>query len=132
MKTKGQLIHKIKQVRYRYMKKFLDKCLAQTSQNCLYNRPSSFEVGSVSSVCVCGYGIEKKEWQARPCDKRLNPDLASNCSKFELLNTKEELKDEFNVSLDSLPLPAIASKFPDLAALLWVLSDEGTEEVDDG
>lgn len=131
MKTKGQLIQKIKQVRYRYLKKFLDKCLAQNSQNCLYNRPSSFDVRDVFSVCVCGYGIEKKEWQARPCDKRLNPELAQNCSKFELLNTKDELKEEFNVSLDALPLPAIASKFPDLAALLWVLSED-TEEVDDG
>lgn len=131
MKTKGQLIQKIKQVRYRYLKKFLDKCLAVNAQNCLYNRPSTFDVGSVVSVCICGYGVEKKEWKARPCDKRHNPELAQNCSKFELLSSKEELKDEFNTSLDSLPLPAIASKFPDLAALLWVLSED-IEEGDDG
>lgn len=131
MKTKGQLIQKIKQVRYRYLKKFLDKCLAKTSTNCMYNRPSSFDVASVSSVCVCGYGVERKDWKALPCDRRLNPDLAGKCTKFELLNTKEELKEEFNESLDSLSLPTIASKFPDLAALLWVLSDD-SDEVADG
>lgn len=131
MKTRGQLIQKIKQVRFRYLKKFLEKCLSQTSTNCVYNRASSFDVGATSSVCVCGYGIEQNGWKAQPCDKRLNPELAENCSKFQLLNTKEELKEEFNVSLDALPLPAIASKFPDLAALLWVLSED-IEEGEDG
>ena len=128
MKTRGQLIQKIKQVRFRYMKKFIDKCMSKASQNCVYNRQSSLTVDSVSSVCICGFNMENRDWVADPCDKRLNPDKATNCDQFLLLNNKDELKEEFNTSIDALPLPAIASKFPDLAALLWVLSDD----VEDG
>ena len=130
MKTKGQLIQKIKQVKFRYMKKFIDKCLAKSSPNCVYNRPSSFSSEGVKDVCLCGHNIETQSWVATPCDKRVNPSRATECTYFVALNTKEELKEEFNTSLDSLPLPAIASKFPDLAALLWVLSDD--LEGDDG
>lgn len=128
MKTRGQLIQKIKQVRFRYMKKFIDKCMSKASQNCVYNRKSSLTIEGVSSVCLCGFNMENRDWVADPCDKRLNPDKATNCDQFLLLNTKDELKEEFNTSIDALPLPAIASKFPDLAALLWVLSDD----VEDG
>tara|TARA_R110002153_G_scaffold88616_2_gene217841 strand:+ start:618 stop:1010 length:393 start_codon:yes stop_codon:yes gene_type:complete len=129
MKTKGQLVQKIKQVRYRYQKKFLDKCLSKSSNNCIYNRPSSFDEAGVPCVSVCGYGVENRDWSASPCDKRLNETVAEGCAYFEALSSKEDLKDEFDSSLDSLPLPAIASKFPDLAALLWVLSEEeGTSD----
>jgi len=124
MKTKGQLIQKIKQVRFRYLKKFIDKCLAKSSVNCVYNRPSSFEVEGVTKVGLCGHSMETRDWVAQPCDKRVNPMKAEDCPHFVPLNTKEELKEEFNSSIDSLPISAIASKFPDMAALLWVLSED--------
>ena len=126
MKTIGQIQHKIKQVRFRYLKKFLEKCLSKTSTNCVYNRPSSFSENGVDNVCLCGFEMEERKWVGTPCDKRLDK-RAKDCTKFEFLHTKEELKDEFQTTLDSLPIGAIASQFPDLAALLWVL-DEDMEE----
>ena len=131
MKSKGQIIHKVKQVRFRYLKKFIDKCLSQTSSNCLHNRPTLIAQSDVDKVCLCGFQMEEKGWVGKVCDKRLNPELAKGCSIFEPLKSKEELKSEFNSSLEVLPIPVLASKFPDLAALLWVL-EEDVEEKDDG
>jgi hypothetical protein len=39
--------------------------------------------------------------------------------------TKETIKEEFRQFLATAPLHEIASEFPDLAALLWVLDGEG-------
>ena len=131
MKIRGQILQKVKQVKYRYLKKFLDKCLSKVSGNCIHNRPTEINQSSAENVCLCGYQMEEKSWVGLICDKRINPDLAKNCDTFDPLNTKEELKEEFNSSLQTLPLAILASKFPDLAALLWVL-DETQEEDEDG
>ena len=130
MKSRGQIIHKIKQVRFRYLKKFLESWLSESSSNCLHNRPTSIPYSDVEGVCICGFQMEEKGWKGNVCDKRVNPELAKKCDIFEPLKNKEELKDEFNSSLEVLPLPVLASKFPDLAALLWVLEDEIKEDSD--
>ena len=124
MKTQGQVLQKIKQVKFRYLKKYLKKYLQQKSENCLFNRPSFLGVEGIESVSICGFGMEKADWVASPCDFRFNDDLAKTCPKYEALHTKESLKKEFEESVSSLSLPEVALRFPDLAALMWVLGDE--------
>jgi len=49
--------------------------------------------------------------------------MARSCPFWEPLKTKAEVKEEFHALIQSGDRGLIASEFPDLAALMWVLDD---------
>jgi hypothetical protein len=52
--------------------------------------------------------------------------MAKECPLWEPLQTKEALKAEFTKLMQADDRGLIASQYPDIAALLWVLDSSGT------
>lgn len=46
---------------------------------------------------------------------------------FDARQSKADVKFEFYSELDGMSFPEIAYNYPDMAALLWVIADEGLE-----
>lgn len=57
--------------------------------------------------------------------------MFNTCPFFQPSKTEEEIEEEVNLTLKSGNMGEIASKYPDIAALLWVLSEEEGESDDD-
>jgi hypothetical protein len=61
-----------------------------------------------------------------------DPSVPNTCPFFTPEKTEDEIVGEMNETLTSGNMGEIASKYPDIAALLWVLSeDEGEEGEED-
>ncbi len=128
MQPIGKILQKIKQVKFRHLKRFLEDHLGRKSQNCLYNRSSLLSFQGQEAVCICGHAFETNDWVAGACDVRVNPDLARTCDKYEAQHQKAELKKAFNNFLETSDIASIAKHYPDLAALLWVVDEEDFED----
>jgi hypothetical protein len=115
MKSEGAIRQKLKQVRFRYAKRELDASLTRTSSTCEHN--VLLEVPGVGSVGACRLeaGVV--------CDAARDIDLAQDCTTYACRYSKEVLKETLSVALDA-PIPEVAAKYPDAAALMWVLTDE--------
>lgn len=126
MKPESKIRQKLKQAKFRHSKKYISTHMKQKCYNCVYNKPLTLKEGSeVVRVCMYGY---PDDWNNVICDEELE-DHSKDCAFFKTL-TAEELKDEFDTFLKTSPLDLIGSQYPDLAALLWVLDQEGLEEVE--
>ena len=118
MKPEGSVRHKLKQVRFRYLKKELEQSLAVCSKNCMWNQTVS--VGT-TSVGMCGHG----KFARTLCDdKSFDGANPSECHEYKSRISKAEVKDAFYGQLNNATLPEIAYRYPDMAALLWVLSED--------
>jgi hypothetical protein len=135
MKSEGQIKHKLAQVRFRHLKRELRNGLSKRSENCQYNGvvdlPGHPEVG------ICLYKAEDpSQWNGGVCDSEMD-DRPAKCPFFKSANTKDSLKESFDTFLDTADRARIAERYPDMAALLWVMdldkpddalvSDEGEE-----
>ena len=131
MKKQGAIKHKLKQVKHRLLKKAIRNGLSKKPCNCTHsgqvkgnaNEPLFF---------VCLQEVEKpKEWDGVICDSS----TPNTCPFFKTYKTEEEIKKEFNREFDDLinegDMGKIASRYPDVAALLWVLADSTDDSQDD-
>lgn len=131
MKNQGAIKHKLKQVKHRLLQKAIRKSLSKRPSNCKY---SGQVKGSANDPLfyVCLQDADRpKEWDGVICD----PSVPNNCPFFTPHRSEEEIKEAFNKEFDDLinegDIGKIASKYPDVAALLWVLSDETGGDEDD-
>lgn len=113
MKTSGQVAQKMKQARFRHLKRELENLLKVAPRNCIHNTPIKTHRGYVG---VCALDVET-------CDSEVK-DRSKGCSDFEAPRTKEEIKTSLKKFFETGTIPEIAVRFTDVAALLWVLSDE--------
>lgn len=119
MHTEAAIRHKLKQVKFRYLKKRLEKALSQCSGNCVHNSPIKLRTGTTLGVCA------HTEYLGTICDdENAYGNRARICPKFQSKNHKEDTKAVFSSELSAMSLPDIAAQYPDMAALLWVLSEE--------
>lgn len=131
MRTKGAIKHKLKQVQHRLLQKAIRNNLSKKPCNCIH---SGLVRGAASEplfhVCLLDSNTPK-EWEGTICD----PSVPNTCPFFKPFKTKEEIENEFNKGFEDLisqnNIGEVASKYPDVAALLWVLSEEQLEEKDD-
>lgn len=122
MKTEGQVKHKLVQVRFRHLKREIRGGLSRRPQNCVHNGTVSTPSGPLG-VCLLGAG-SPASWEGTPCDERHGGDArAAKCSFFASSQTKDALRDGFDGFLDGASLPEIAERYPDMAALMWVLDE---------
>lgn len=120
MKTEGQVRQKLKQVTYRHLKKRLVANFKKSSCTCVHNALVDLD-GEEVGVCI--YNISNIP-RGVLCDARFDNDqMASECPIWEPMQTKEQVKEDFNKFLEESSLGEIASMFPDVAALMWVLDD---------
>jgi hypothetical protein len=125
MKSEGSIRHKLKQVKYRIVQKAIRNNLSRKPCNCSH---SGLVKGSNGDdlFYVCLLDADKpKEWDGMICDQSVPP----NCPFFKPQKTKEEIETEIDDLLASGDMGAIASQYPDISALLWVLG--GVDEIDE-
>ena len=61
---------------------------------------------------------------------KLEPIICPNCNHLFRVKDKETLKREFNDFMENSTMAEIAFKYPDVAALLWVLETLGVDDSD--
>ena len=126
MKKEGKIKHKLKQVTFRTIKKEVRKATSKKPCNCKHSGLVKGQAGE-KLFYVCLLESEKpKQWEGMICD----PSIPNTCPFFKPHNTPEEIEDQVNGILQSGNIGDIASNYPDIAALLWVLSEEGDKEDD--
>lgn len=125
MKTEGQVKHKLAQVRFRHLKREVRNGLSHKSVNCKHNGPLEVPGQGVVGVCLKGAG-DLTTWHGGVCDESFG-DRAAQCQFFECVHTKEQIREDFNNFLESGDRGLIAEKYPDMAALLWVLDMDRPE-----
>jgi hypothetical protein len=124
MKTEGQVRHKLQQVTFRHLQRTVRTALSCRPENCVNNRSVNLPLGQVR---FCGV-LVAPDGSALPCDDALGGVLqASRCPGFRNKNTREEVRNAFTEFLKTSDVATIATRYPDLAALLWV--SEETPEV---
>lgn len=115
MKSEGAVRQKLKQVRFRHAKRELDAALTRTSATCEHN--VVLDVLGVGEVGVCSLKAGVL------CDAARDADLAPECLSYSCRYTKEGMKGVLEAAFDA-PISEVAVKYPDAAALMWVLTDE--------
>ena len=124
MKTEGAIRQKLKQVRFRYLKGLIEDALARRPNNCFHNGP----LEGADSVRVCFDQVDVPGRKIVICDDRIGGcDRTASCAQFRPKNDKTLIKSTFYAELEEMSFPEIAFNYPDMAALLWVLADEGLE-----
>lgn len=113
MRTSGQVAQKVKQAQFRHIKREIKRLLKQTPSNCKQNRTLELDIGPVG---VCSLDCDL-------CDARFR-DRSQECGKWEPRHQKEQIKASLKEFFRTRGRADIAVRFPDVAALLWVLDDE--------
>ena len=131
MRSEGSVRQKLKQAKFRHLKRVLEERLKRRPCNCTHNR--SLQYGPLAKFGFCSLHIEDPaEWQALLCTElREEMNNAPDCPAFEPPLSKDELKQEFIDKFGLSDLGTVAADYPDLAALMWVLEDEGDWDLPD-
>lgn len=119
MKSVGDIAQKLKQVQFRHSKKEIEKLLSRTPSNCVFQKRVEVKGSGGLGFCTC------PEIGLKACDvsaEHLN--RAPDCPRFSLKMSVEEAKESVKSFFRDSPPAEIASKYPDAAALMWVLDDE--------
>lgn len=115
MRTSGQIYQKLKQVRFRHVKKEVESLLKRSPNNCENHAllDSQFPLG------FCKLDLQV-------CDA--SRDRSGTCGKFAQAHGREDVKKSLHDFFSGRSVAEIAARFPDVAALLWVLDGELPEE----
>ena len=126
MKSEGAIRHKLKQVRFRYLKKRIEESLDKRPENCTNN--GVLDMGMASPIRACFAQMDIPGRHGIVCDERFGGCArAEACNQFAGRHDKVEVKGAFYAELEGMSFPEIAYSYPDMAALLWVLADEGLD-----
>ena len=118
MKTEGQVRHKLQQVTFRHLQRTVRTALSCRPENCIHNGSVNLPTGEVHFCKL----LQDPSGGNLPCDDAFGGLLqASRCSEFSLKNTKEKVQEEFTEFLKTSDVATIATRYPDLAALLWAI-----------
>jgi hypothetical protein len=133
MKSEQKIRQKLKQLKFRALKRRLEDLLKKRPCNCIFNE--EFTAGS-KKIGLCRWSriLPDDQWGSVTCDDDSEEgwDQAEVCPKFTLPKTKDEIKKDFKDFLQK-PMGEIAYWEPSLAAILWVLDLENStdEDLDD-
>lgn len=118
MKTEGQVRHKLQQVTFRHLQRTVRTALSCRPENCIHNGSVNLPTGEVH---FCNL-LETKDGSKIPCDEAFGGlEQASKCPEFARKNTKEKVQEEFTQFLKASDVATIATRYPDVAALLWTI-----------
>lgn len=125
MRSRKEIKRKVKQVRFRHLKKLTRTGMSRRPCNCVYNvtigdgtKPKEPAIG------VCTYKVLEGQSPDGICDEKFGGTArAASCPVFEANRTAQEIRDEFDEFLRTATFGEIAYHFPDMAALLWVLNE---------
>ncbi len=129
VRNPGQIRQQLKQVLFRHLQKLLRANFRQAPESCRHNHVQSI-MGTGVTVGVCrwdqqlkGKDDTRRSPRGKLCDSRVFgcTNMAGACSWWEALRTKEEIRNDFKLLIASGDRGKIASLYPDVAALMWVL-----------
>ena len=123
MKSEGKIKHKLRQIKHRVVQKECRKATSKKPCNCVY---SGVVRGHASEPLfhVCLMDSDKPdEWEGMICDNS----VPNTCPFFKPRKTRAQIAEEVDTILNSGDMGMIATRFPDIAALLWVLAGVETE-----
>ena len=127
MKSEGKLKQKLKQVRFRHLKKRIEISLKQVPHNCVHNEKHVvLNSEDPNPVGLCMYNSDTpEEWGGVICDGEIRGCLeqAQGCPFFVARKSKAAVTEEFQELMDG-DVGVLASEYPDIAALQWALDDE--------
>jgi hypothetical protein len=123
MKTEGKVRQQLKQVAFRHLKHEIESSQKRLSHNCIFNTKGSNP--GFASQCTQISNFLKM------CDSRINPQVCQKCTLFVTTRDPDMVKSEFK-ELMQQEKSSIAEKYPDIAALRWVLEDEVPEDLTEG
>lgn len=133
MKSKGKVRQKIKDAKFKYLKRELRDKLKACPQNCQYNErhrlttykrdPVTNEMRShETEIGLCMYGADNpEEWPGKICDEEKT---AQECGLFLGRYDKEQVKEAFNAKLEDPQV--VAHEYKDIAALQWVVEEDAS------
>ncbi len=133
----SQVRQQLKQVMFRHLQKELKDNFKETPETCFYNHQTTIN-GSVERIGVCRFdtsilkdndGIQSP--RGKVCDNRVAGCAlqARTCRCWYPTRTKDEIKNEFRKLMAS-DRGVIAARYPDVAALMWVIDGvDFTEEI---
>lgn len=123
MKPEGTVRHKLRQAQYRHLKRELRNGLSTKPENCGHN--SVLELPG-ATLRICSLGSPQEGYA--PCDETYGGlEQASRCPHFSCLHTPESIRREVKEFFTSSTPAQVALRYPDVAALMWVL-EEGPGE----
>lgn len=135
MQSPGAIRQKLKQVKWRYLKKLLTAKLAQRPPNCIHNGQLDIpENGAAAQagVHICTLKLDDGSWNGGVCDEGHGGlQRAQQCPHFQARHSKDAIKDEFNRFFETANYGEIAYLYPMAAALIWVLDGEVDEQDDE-
>lgn len=139
MQTEGAIRQKLKQVKFRHQKRLIEALLARKPPNCKWNGRLYGPSGHDDDfVLVCRAKWMRKvepgeDVPFRVCDDRFGGvEIAQECPWFEPKYSKEAIKASFKHFVETATLGKIAERYPDMAALMWVLNGPSKQEEDGG
>ena len=136
MRTEGSIHYKLKQVCYRHRKKRIENSVRPLPTNCIFNGEPHYPEEVPESkrpplIRICFYDGDE-EWGGLVCDEKFEGTLlAKRCPCFKAKRTAAEVKAEFEIYLETAEIGDIAAEYPDIAALMWVLSLAPSEIADE-
>lgn len=120
MRSVGQIRQWLKQVLYRHLQKELRENFKQLPENCGYNQATNLK--GLGQVHLCQF-VENGKPRRMLCDSRMwgGERQARNCPLWAPKRSKADIKKEFHDLVSSGDMGKIAARWPDVAALMWVL-----------
>lgn len=122
LQPEGAVRQRLKQAAFRHLKHHLKAELEEKPSRCQHNTPLQNAPGP---ICYCGVDWSEDDGENPGCcDDRHTPNQAKGCPQYVPKIPKEKLKAAFQDFLARAPITEIARRYPEIAALLWVLGDE--------
>lgn len=134
MRSPSQIRHKLKQAMFRHLQRELQDNFKATPEGCFHNHFTPIG-GSPERVGICRFDGTTPEGATSPrgkvCDTRVAGCMmqARSCKCWKAIRTKDDIKTDFR-NLMASDRGLIAARYPDVAALMWVLDGvDFTEEI---
>lgn len=127
MRNENEVRHKLQQAQFRHLKKRIESSYKKRPCNCAFNEThrTMSQTANGEPIALCMYGAtDPVEWEGVICDDDFGGVAqARDCTLFKPRRTKVEIKAEHHDLMENGDISLVAAKYPDIAALMWVLDD---------
>lgn len=131
MRSESEIKGKLKEVKYRYLKKKIKQSRKHIPQNCIYNvevpsdRISDLVIGTCTHERTDEWIEVFGETANRVCDINFDGQAkCKSCPFFAWKKDKNEIKESFDQELLNLSAAELGLNYPELITLFWVLEDD--------
>lgn len=127
MRTSSEIRKKLKQARFKHLKKHLETNLRCRPTNCKWNSTQRYiheGTGQLKIIGMCMYSVEDPKWEIDICETEAT---ARDCPNFIPLKNKEQLKEEFSILEQDEEFSHL--HFREVTTLKWVLNGDDSARI---